>query len=531
MGSQKYDDDEQIVANATNDDDSGKFGGSLFDVGKVPLKFDNEPEVPIEDNEYKLLIELMGRGTGSDRLGADIVMVLDISGSMQGEKLKEMKRALQFVIKKLSPSDRLSVVTFSSDADRKCPLRQMTQKAQEEIDFLVQNLSADGNTNITAGLQKGLKVLDERKFTTGRSGAIMLMSDGEQNAGGDATMVSVERFPVFTFGFGSGGEYDPKVLNAIAKNSSGGTFSFASPGNLSIAFSQCLGGLLSVLVQDVKLILIPLTDKVSRREKVTTKIIKVYAGNYPQTRDDSTGAVTVFFGDLYQKEIRTVLVDLFLPAVSQEVDLDALEISCTYRADSGNLTSTNPAVFRVTRSKTPVTKQSDAAKAEIQRVEIVEIMKEARNLADQNKFDEALDKAVEAQNLLDDFDLKKPNQVIETLKLEVNEMVKFLQSEETYKAKGRSFTYSSETSHDRQRFASRGDVEKIRPFAIPRMDDYLEQAKAFEKDPTKPVPTAAEDEKKELAADPLGAVSPSISYYLAIAIDALQNIKKIVDQK
>ena len=92
-----------------------------------------------------------------------------------------------------------------------------------------------------------------------------------------------------------------------------------------------MGGLLSVLVQDVKLVLIPLTDKVSRREKVTTKIIKVYAGNYPQTTDDSTGAVTVFFGDLYQKEIRTVLVDLFLPAVTQEVDLDALEISCTYR--------------------------------------------------------------------------------------------------------------------------------------------------------------------------------------------------------
>ena len=193
----------------------GKFGGSLFDVGKVPLKFDNEPEVPIEDNVYKLLIELMGRGTGSDRLGADIVMVLDISGSMEGEKLIEMKRALQFVIKKLSPSDRLSVITFSSDADRKCPLRQMTQKAQEEIDFLVQNLNAGGSTNITAGLQKGLKVLDERKFTTGRSGAIMLMSDGEQNAGGDATMVSVERFPVFTFGFGSGGEYDPKVCISL----------------------------------------------------------------------------------------------------------------------------------------------------------------------------------------------------------------------------------------------------------------------------------------------------------------------------
>ena len=176
-------------------------------------------------------------------------------------------------------------------------------------------------------------------------------------------------------------------------------------------------------------------------------------------------------------------------------------------------------------------KQSDATKAEIKRVEIVELMKEARTLADENNMDNALDDAVKAQNVLGDLDLQKPNPVIETLKLEVDEMVKFMQTEETYKNKGRSFTYSSETSHQRQRFASRGDVEKIRCFAIPRMDTYLEQAKEFEKDPSKPLPTAADDEKKELAADPLGAIAPSLSHYLAVAIDALKNIQKIVDQK
>lgn len=122
-----------------------------------------------------------------------------------------------------------------------------------------------------------------------------------------------------------------QVLNDIAKKSNGGTFSLSNPGDLSVVFSQCLGGLLSVLVQEVKLILTPQTDKVSRREKVTTKINKVYAGNYPQSTDAATGIVTVTFGDLYQSEIRTVLVDLFLPAVSKEVDLDALEIVCSYR--------------------------------------------------------------------------------------------------------------------------------------------------------------------------------------------------------
>ncbi|XP_021759388.1 uncharacterized protein LOC110724272 [Chenopodium quinoa] len=327
MTNPKYDDDEQILV---DQDNSGDIGGAN-DVGKVPLKFDNEPEVPLEETNYKLLLELSGRGASNSRLGADIVMVLDVSGSMQGAKLVEMKRAMQFVLRKLSPSDRLSVVIFASNAERKCKLRQITPNAREEIDFLVQNLVANGGTNISAGLQTALKVLSDPKFTTRRSGAVMLMSDGMQNAGGDAALISIDQFPVFTFGFGSGEEYDSRVLNAVAKNSNGGTFSLANPGDLSIAFFQCLAGLLSVLVQEVKLILRPLEDKVSRREKVKTKIIKVFAGNYPQSTDDATGSVTVSFGDLYQFEIRSVLVDLLLPKVTKEVDLDVLKIVCTYR--------------------------------------------------------------------------------------------------------------------------------------------------------------------------------------------------------
>lgn len=535
MSCEKYDDDEFIVdPTAPDDDDSGEntLDGAL-EVGKVPVKFKNEPEVPKDDTKYQLLLELTGKGAGNARLGADIVVVLDVSKSMAGVKLIEMKRAMQFVIRKLSPSDRLSIVTFSTGSKRQCGLRQMTPKAQEEVDFLVQNLKVHKNTNISSGLQKALKILEDRKYTTGRSAAIMLMSDGQENRG-NATQISVDRFPIFTFGFGH--RADPQVLTHIAENSNGGTFSIANPGQLSVVFSQCLGGLLSVLVQDVELILEPLTGKVSKRENVTTEIKMVNAGNYPQSTDDATGSVTVSFGNLYQKEIRKVLVELFLPKITNNpdkptVDLDALEISCSYRGESGNLTKTNPQKFRVKRSTTPKMKLSDATKAEIKRVEIVELMKDARTLADQNNLEEALDKIEEGKTLLNDLVLQKPNPVIETLKYELDEMSKFFQNEDAYENKGRSFSYSSETSHDRQRFASRGDVEKMRCYATPRMDTYLEQAKKFEEDPRQPVPTAAEDEKQELAADPLATVSPTFDYYLQIAIEALKSIQKVVNQK
>lgn len=63
------------------------------------------------------------------------------------------------------------------------------------------------------------------------------------------------------------------------------------------------------------------------------------------------------------------------------------------------------------------------------------------------------------------------------------------------------------------------------------MDSYLDQAKNFEKDPTAPVPSAVEDVKQEVAANPLAAVSGDLALYLRTAIEALQGMQKIIAAK
>ena len=112
-----------------------------------------------------------------------------------------------------------------------------------------------------------------------------------------------------------------QVLKAIADNSKGGTFSDVQRQNdLSIAFSQCLAGLLTVVVQDLT---------VTFKETDST-IEEVCAGNYPKSGKDA-GAVTVSFGDLYNKEVRKVIVDLLLPPVDDTTGADILKITYTYR--------------------------------------------------------------------------------------------------------------------------------------------------------------------------------------------------------
>ncbi|KAI8548792.1 hypothetical protein RHMOL_Rhmol07G0301500 [Rhododendron molle] len=508
-----FNDDEPIVA--TQDDLGNK--PVAFQAGKTSLRIINKNEAPLEESKFKVMLELTGAGSGNDRRGLDLVMVLDVSGSMKGDKLEKMKTAVRFVIKKLSPIDRLSVVTFAASSERLCPLRQITEHSQTEIENKVKVLVANGGTNIAAGLQTGLQVLNGRKLTGGRAVCIMLMSDGLQTDG-DATKVPVGKVPVHTFGFGQ--DHDPKVLKAIADNSFGGTFSdVQNEDNLSIAFSQCLGGLLSVVVQDLKLTV----------TKLESTIEKVSAGDYPQSRDDTDGSVTISFGDLYIKELRKVIVDLLLPAVSSRMGADVLEINYTYSAGGVKLFEANPLVANTTRIGTSVEPEREEVMIEENRVRTAQMMKEARVMADEKKLEDAQEKLVEAENLLEDV-VDESNPLIEMLKSELQQLLKLMQSQEIYEKQGRSFALSSETSHNRQRFATRGDVENLRLFATPRMDTYLEQAKSFDEDPSKPLPTVDDDVKQELAADPLASIVGPLGYYIQMAIQSLKSIDDILNR-
>ncbi|CAL5389417.1 unnamed protein product [Camellia sinensis] len=511
-----FNDDEPIVA---SQDVSGEKPAAFL-AGKTKATIINKTTAPLEESEFKVMLELTGAGSGNDRSGVDLVTVLDVSGSMGGEKLEKMKIAMLFMIKKLSVIDRLSIVTFNGGSHRLCPLRQITENSQAEIEKLVNALVANGGTNISAGLQTGLKVLNDRRLTSGRAVGIMLMSDGQQNAGGDAAQVSVGNVPVCTFGFGA--DHDPTVLNAIANNSVGGTFSdVRNQDNLSIAFSQCLAGLLTVVVQDLKLTV----------TRVESTIVKVSAGNYIQSKDDAAGSVTVSFGDLYIKEVRKVIVDLLLPAASSPAGSDVLEITYTY-SSGGKLFDANPIILTVSRTgRTSVEPEREEVMMEENRLRTAQMMKEARVMADDQKLDNARDKLVEAQNLLEDVVNDESNPLIEMLKSELQQIKRLMKSQEIYEKQGRPFALSSETSHNRQRYAAKGDdVEKLRMFATPRMDAYLEQAKSFDEDPSKPLPSVDEDEKQELAADPLAPIVGALSYYIQTAIQSLKSIDNILNK-
>ncbi|KAG0549481.1 hypothetical protein BDA96_01G259800 [Sorghum bicolor] len=305
----------------------------------------------------------------------------------------------------------------------------------------------------------------------------MLMSDGQQNHGRNAADVKISNAPVYTFGFGA--HYDPAVLNAVARNNVGGTFSVVN---------DCLAGLLTVLVQDLTVTVTPVEDEST-----------VATGNYPQTQD--AGSVTVTFGDLYSKEVRKLIVDL-LPAIDTERGADILEVTYTYKT-VGKLFDADDPPMDVVKEETRL--QTTTATT----------IKQARTMVDGKKLDDALDKLVEAQNALGTKELQ--------------ELQKLMKSPAVYEQQGRPYAMSSETSHDRQWFAARGDMENNRLFATPRMDKHLEQAKKFDEDPAASLPSADADEKEEVTASPLTPLAGPITFYIQAAVQTLQAIEKLIN--
>ncbi len=142
-----------------------------------------------------------------------IAFLLDVSGSMEGDRLDTVKRTLRLFADQMQPEDRVSLISYNSTARVLCSGGSRADMLQQ-----VDQLSANGGTNMEAGIlaltQLNLQTLD----------AVFLLTDGEVNQGlstvrsleGLARLVAfgTHKIPMYTLGYGS--DHNAKLLQAIA---------------------------------------------------------------------------------------------------------------------------------------------------------------------------------------------------------------------------------------------------------------------------------------------------------------------------
>ena len=91
--------------------------------------------------------------------GVDIIFVVDVSGSMAGDKLDLVKESLKYLVSIMDERDRFALVTFSDSSYLIDDLTKMTHDNKIEVINNINVLKNKGNTNIYSGLEKSLSLL------------------------------------------------------------------------------------------------------------------------------------------------------------------------------------------------------------------------------------------------------------------------------------------------------------------------------------------------------------------------------------
>ncbi|HIK43514.1 MAG TPA: VWA domain-containing protein [Leptolyngbyaceae cyanobacterium M65_K2018_010] len=146
-------------------------------------------------------------------------LVIDTSGSMEGQRLQAMQEGLRIAAGQINPGNYISMVTFDDNPVRRLPLAPFDQRQHQKFLATVDLLRADGATAMYDGMMVGLADLLEKKATdpTGRF-YLLLLSDGEVNRGfkldavRDILAYSDVRFYPIAYG-----EVNQSELQAIAR--------------------------------------------------------------------------------------------------------------------------------------------------------------------------------------------------------------------------------------------------------------------------------------------------------------------------
>lgn len=193
---------------------------------------------------------------GGSRAPLNLCLVIDRSGSMEGEPLEYVKRACGYVVDLLNENDVLSIVTFEEMVEVLMPPRKVVNKqlVKEHINRLI-----PGNTtNLYDGLVLGFQQVTSVNLP-GYLNRILLFTDGEPTVGikDYSTIVNVagqakeKGTSVTALGFGP--EYNEELLAGIARRSGGKYYYINRPELIPEIFRKELERLMTVIARDLKL--------------------------------------------------------------------------------------------------------------------------------------------------------------------------------------------------------------------------------------------------------------------------------------
>ena len=253
------------------------------------------------------------------RQRVDLVVVLDRSGSMQGQKLNDAREAIIGMLGWLSPEDRLALVVYDTTIQTVFPLTGLSETHRRDYAAVVGRITAGGGTNLGGGLQSGIDAL-MRFPAEGRQRKVILISDGLANhgitdpaaLGRMAMQAAAQRIAVSTVGVGY--DFNESLMTALADHGTGRYHFLENPN----AFAAVLGHEFQT-AHDVAASGLEIRIPLKHGLKVTD------AGGYPVRIEGQVAVIQP--GDLLSAERRRIFLSLQIPAdKARQYTLDSVTL-------------------------------------------------------------------------------------------------------------------------------------------------------------------------------------------------------------
>lgn len=203
-------------------------------------------------NYYLAMVVPPAGSSARQRQPREAIFVIDNSGSMSGESMKQAKAALLTALRKLKPEDRFNVIRFDDTYDVLFRDAVSADKTNVTVaERFVGNLEANGGTEIHAALKAALH--DTHPTDTSRLRQVIFLTDG---AVGNEDQVLAEigkslgRSRLFTIGIGSAP--NSYLMEHIARQGRGWFTHIGSESEVETRVVELFNKLENPLMTDLK---------------------------------------------------------------------------------------------------------------------------------------------------------------------------------------------------------------------------------------------------------------------------------------
>ncbi|HZZ27417.1 MAG TPA: VIT and VWA domain-containing protein, partial [Pirellulales bacterium] len=230
----------------------------FYDVGKglVDARVISYKPDANEDGYFLLLASPQIKADDAAATKKTVVLAIDRSGSMSGEKIEQAKAAAKFVINHLHEGDLLNLIAYDSNVESWRPeLQKFDDNSRKAALGFIEGIYAGGSTNINGALGTALSQLHDAN----RPNFVIFLTDGIPTVGetNESKIISNAKsnntVHARIFDFGVGYDVNSRLLDKLARENFGLTEYVRPNENIETAVAALYGRIGSPVMTGVKL--------------------------------------------------------------------------------------------------------------------------------------------------------------------------------------------------------------------------------------------------------------------------------------